>query len=268
MPRRPAGTFETRTIDQLAIDDERSFAHVALYADLKAVLLRDGYAVRVLPRRWRGRWDRALLLNLTFWGGAGGDVLVDDHLPADVLAHAAWHHLAAGALGRSGAALFLGEAIASAFDVYLVGRLLGRAPRSSFLATQGAAMAEATEAAGLSGKGFQALLARLARNPERAFESLRELLFDATSALSRCPDATAALAALAAFDRHPFAPLLHRYELSNWVLYARAYAAGDAASVEAAGEVDRTLRSKGDAALSWLATAWVTPALGRVDSGA
>ena len=69
---------------------------------------------------------------------------------ADVVAHAAWHYLAARALapaaGRSLSvdALFLGEAIASAFDVYLVGRLLGHAPRSTFLETQVPAMAEST----------------------------------------------------------------------------------------------------------------------------
>ena len=66
----------------------------------------------------------------------------------------------------------------------------------------------------------------IAADPERAFDDLRELLFDATSTLFACaPSRTRALA-LALHDGHRFAPLLHRYELSNWVLYARAY--GDA----------------------------------------
>jgi hypothetical protein len=183
----------TRHLDQLVIEDEASFRHVGLYADLKEVLRRDGYEFRVLPESAEGRWDRALLLNLTFWAsGEGGDVLVDDHISADVVAHVAWHHLASRALPSppSAETLFLGEAIASAFDVYLVGRLLGHAPRSTFLATQVPAMAEVAAAAGLSDDGFEALLDRIAGDPERAFEDLRELLYDATNALAACSTAT------------------------------------------------------------------------------
>ena len=257
---KPAATgLRTVTLDELVIDDEASFRHVGIYADLKGILRRDAYVFRVLPASSEGRWDRALLLNLTFWAtGEGGDVLVDDHLSADVVAHAAWHHLAARDLGvpASPEALFLGEAIASAFDVYLVGRLLGHAPRSTFLATQVPAMAEAAGAAGLSAPAFEALLERIAGDPERAFEELRQLLFDATRALFACATAADGLAALTRFDGHPFAPLLHRYELSNWVLYARAYA-GPAKAHERAAAIDRTLRAEPDA-LAWLTKSWVT----------
>jgi len=259
-PQKPAPALVTRRLDDLVIDDEASFRHVGLYADLKAILRRDGYEFRLLPPSSEGRWDRALLLNLTFWAsGDGGDVLVDDHLSADVVAHVAWHHLASRALPSppSAEALFLGEAIASAFDVYLVGRLLGHAPRSTFLATQVPAMADAAAAAGLSDDGFQALLERIAGDPERAFEDLRELLYDATSALFACSTASDGLTALAAFDGHPFAALLHRYELSNWVLYARAYAGRGRGIDESTRAVDRALRAESDA-LAWLAKAWVT----------
>ncbi len=262
-PQPPAVQLRSCGLDDLVIDDEASFRHVGLYADLKEVLRRDGYAFRLLPASSEGRWDRALLLNLTFWAsGAGGDVLVDDHLSADVVAHVAWHHLASRALGSAGSpqsaeALFLGEAVASAFDVYLVGRLLGHAPRSTFLATQVPAMADAAGAAGLSHRAFEALLRRIAADPDRAFEDLRELLYDATSALFACATAADGLAALAAFDRHPFAALLHRYELSNWVLYARAYAGRAHGPDERARQVDRAMRGEADA-LGWLANAWLT----------
>jgi len=142
MASKTALAFSEYCIDELTVDDEPSFRPVGLYADLKEILRRSAYRFRVLPSELAGRWDRALLLNLTFWGAdAGGDVLVDRHIPADVVAHAAWHHLASGALKTepgtppSPEALFLGEAVASAFDVYLVGRLLGPAPDSSFLET-------------------------------------------------------------------------------------------------------------------------------------
>jgi hypothetical protein len=266
MPKALA--LQTKTIDELEIEDERSFRHVGLYADLKEILRRDGYKVRVLPEGLAGRWDRALFLNLTFWGaGEGGDVLDGEQIPADVVAHAAWHHLAARAFGggaQSAEALFLGEAIASAFDVYLVGRLLGHAPESSFLETQVPAMAEAAQAAGLSDEGFEALLDAVAADPERAFEDLRALLVDATRALVVCQTADEALQALAPFDTgaHRFGALLHRYELSNWVLYARAYAGGALGADGRVRELDAALRGKGSGAIDWLAEQWVRPALG------
>jgi hypothetical protein len=256
--------FEIRTIDELTIEDERSFRHVALYEDLKRVLRRDGYSFRVLPAA-RASWDRALFLNLTFWGAAeGGDVLVDSAVPADVIAHVAWHRLASQALGEGGGgaptveALFLGEAIASAFDLYLVGRLLGRAPKSSFLSTQVPAMAAAAGASGLSDSEFESLLEGVADAPEEAFARLRELLTDATGALFACDGAESALVALVDLDSHRFASLLHHYELANWVLYARAY--GSRGPAPTARAVERSLREASDP-LQWLTDAWVAPAL-------
>jgi hypothetical protein len=257
-----------RKVDELVIDDEASFRHVALYADLKEVLRRHGYRFRVLPGAGGKavRWDRALVLNLTYWhADAGGDVLADPHVAADVLAHAAWHHLAAAALTTRGAAqsaeaLFLGEAIASAFDVYLVGRLLGHAPQAQFLETQVPAMATSAEGAGLSEAGFEALLESIAADPDRAFEDLRQLLFDATCALAACRDADEALAALATLDGHRYTALIHHYELSNWVLYARAYARATPEPDLAVRALDASLRGA-EASLDWLTCAWVLPAL-------
>jgi hypothetical protein len=262
MTKHPA--LLRRTIDDLEIEDERSFRHVGLYADLKEVLRRGGYAMRVLPPSLKGRWDRALFLNLTFWGAdAGGDVLEAERIPADVVAHAAWHHLAARAFAGGALpaeALFLGEAIASAFDVYLVGRLLGHAPESSFLETQVPAMAEAAEAAGMVDADFEATLDAIAADPERAFEDLRVLLFDATRALLACDDADQALEALARFDDHRFVALLHRYEISNWVLYAKAYAPRASDDDGRVRAVDDALRNA-KVALDWLETHWVQAAL-------
>lgn len=252
-----------RTIDDLTIEDERSFRHVALYASLKDVLRREAYRFRVLPRP-AARWDRALLLNLTFWSAnEGGDVLVDEVIPADVVAHAAWHFLAARALEEGAgaplgaSAMFLGEAIASAFDVYLIGRLLGHAPGSTFLETQIPAMADAASAAGLSGAAFEALLEGIAADPERAFEDLRQLLFDATTSLATCSSVDDAVVALSHLDEHRFAPILHHYELSNWVLHARAYGGrGDGDGDARVRAVDHALR-RADVALDWLSSAWL-----------
>lgn len=253
-----AHSFDKLTVDELTIEDEQSFRHVALYGDLKEVLRNAKYPFRILPESHRGRADRALLLNLTFWGAdAGGDVLESATLPADVVAHAAWHHLAVKALPGSPPSvdsLFLGESIASAFDVYLVGRLLGHSKSSSFLETQVPAMADAADAAGLAEAAFESMLEAVATDPEQAFSDLRALLFDATSALFACAGVDDAAAALAQFDEHRFASLLHRYELSNWVLYARAY--GSATPDARARAIDEKLRD--ELALDWLTREWLT----------
>lgn len=263
-PATPAPSFQTCTLDGLRIDDEPSFRHVGLYADLKKVLERANYTFRILPEADRGRWDRALLLNLTFWGATGGgDVLASDRIDADVVAHVAWHHLAAKACApkegpMSVEALFLGESIASAFDVYLVGRLLGHAPKSTFLETQVPAIADATDAAGLSEQDFDALLQGLATDPDGAFEDLRALLFDASLALFQCASAEDGLRALARFDSHKFASLLPRYELSNWVLYARAYGSKTIGRDEEVHRIDGELR-RAKVSLDWLESNWVDP---------
>ena len=183
-----------------------------------------------------------------------------------MVAHVAWHHLSVKAFPAlagaplSADSLFFGEAIASAFDVYLVGRLLGHSPNSTFLESQVPAMADAAEAAGLKKREAEKLFAGLASDPERSFEDLRELLTDATTALAACPGPREALGALAAWDAHRFGPILHRYELSNWVLYARAYAGKELAPDPRVRALDAKLRAA-PSALDALVAEWVTPAL-------
>lgn len=247
-------------LDQLQIGDERSFRHVALYADLKETLRRDGYRFRVPERDSPSSFDRALFLNLTYWSAREpSDVLASSHIPADVVAHAAWHHVVRLGLGPSAGTvegLFFGEAIASAFDLYLVGRLLGHAPDSEFIETQVPAMSDAAASAGMSDEAFEALLSGVADDPELAFEQVRELLFDAGTSLARAGSIDEAAALLGRLDAHPYAALLHHYELSNWVLYARAYSDVGAAPSAEVLAVDAALRAA-PVALDWLTQRWV-----------
>jgi hypothetical protein len=257
------------SLDELIITDEASFAHVAVYARLKRVVNEIGHAFQIPARGAALSWDRAAFLNLTFWSaGESSDVLCDASISADVVAHIAWHHLAATELARlapdqaaapCAAALFFGEAIASAFDLYLVGRLLRNAPDSDFIATQVSIMAEAAEQAGLSQARFAALLETVAVDPERAFEDLRSLLFDVACALLPCKNASEAQLVLESFATHRFESLLHHYQLSNWVLYARAYATASLSQERAVHAIDAKLRAA-PVALDWLTHHWMAPA--------
>lgn len=253
------------SLDDLQIDDEASFAHVALYAQLKRVLRGAGHHFRVPAPNTQLSWDRAVFLNLTFWSGAeGADVLCDDHIAADVVAHVAWHHVVAKELAQlvpgapcADAQLFA-ESIASAFDLYLVGRLLRNCPDSDFIATQVSIMGEAAEQAGLSEAGFAELLDAVAEDPERAFEDLRSLLLDVSRALLACGDAMQAQQVLERFAGHRFESLLHHYQLSNWVLYSRAYAATAPDQERAVRELDAALRAA-PVSLDWLSRNWLWP---------
>lgn len=251
------------TLDDLTLDDEASFAGVALYARLKQMLRQSGHRFHVPSDGTSISWDRALFLNLTFWNTQeSADVLCEERLPADVLTHVAWHHLAAREITRRAPgptcpqALLFGEAIASAFDLYLVGRLLRNVPDSDFVVTQVAIMSEATEQAGLSSADFETLMHDVVADPERAFEDLRALLFDASQALLACRDVLHAEETLARYAGHRFEALLHHYQLSTWILSARA-ATGDARDqARLVHELDATLRSA-PVSLDWLADAWL-----------
>jgi len=256
-----AGRMLSRvTLADLTIEDEAAFLKLALYPRLKAVLESSGYEFRVPAEGESLSWDRAALLNLTFWNANdASDVLTDRSIPADVVTHAAWHHLARKALPTepSADALFFGEAIASAFDLYLVGALLRTSPGCSFLETQVPLMAEASERAGQSEDDFEALLGWVAKRPERAFEQLRALLFDASTALVAARSVDDAQAALEALSSSRFSPILHHYELSNWALYARAYAPGALGPSEPVRALDRAMRDADDS-LEWLERSWLT----------
>jgi hypothetical protein len=262
-------------LDELIIDDDGVFETLPLYAGLKRTLREAGHRFLIPIAEGGTSWDRALFLNLTYWSAEdGADVLCDDHIPADVVAHAAWHHvvarevaLRAGPGAPSASALFLSESIASAFDLYLVGRLLPLAPQADFIVTQIPIMQEAAAAAGLAGPDFQALLEDICSDPERAFEDLRTLLFDVTTALARCHGATEAARAIEQREGHRFAPLLHHYQLSNWILYARAYAEDTLARTQAVRQLDEALR-EANGAVKWLALNWLEPASAPPSPGA
>jgi hypothetical protein len=253
--------FRLVKLDELTIDDRSSFTGIAIYGRLERVLRRSAHGFRIPDGPRAVSWDRALFLNLTYWNEEeGADVLTDDHIPADVVAHVGWHEVVSRELARrrsspsvlpGAEAIFLAESIASAFDLYLVGRLLPTAPECDFVTTQVPLMAECAGEAGLPEAGFSALLEEVVRQPEHAFEDLRALLFDAATTLVVCPGAMQAQAVLEGLADRRFAPLLHHYQLSNWILYARAYAPHSLGTDAVAIEMDRALR-QAPVSLEWL----------------
>lgn len=247
----------------LRIDDEPAFGHVGLYGRLKAALASSGH-VFLVPDD--GTWvggDRALFLNQTYWAAdASADVLAEASLTADEVTHIALHGLAkraivGGAAPRSPRAFLFAESIASAFDLYLIGRLLRNRPDSAFIETQVPIIRDAAEDGGLHPDDFADLLGEIVDAPEQAFEDLRRLLFDTASRLLECRGPIGGQAAMEAVVDHRFAPLLHHYQLANWVLFCRAYGTADPGEEARVDELDAAMRAAPDA-LAWLEANWLT----------
>lgn len=246
--------FDRLPLSALHLHDAASYRHISLYERLRQRLIDADQRFLVPPAfSPHARWDRVLFLNLSFWS-ADSEVLEAPEIEADVLCHVGWHHAARAALPDSADALFLGEAVASAFDVYLVGRLLKNKPDADFLQSQLPRMAEAAEAAGMDNDRFSALVESVCDAPEQAFEDLRALLFDAAIGLRAAQDAQAAAEVLSGLESRRFSCLLHHYELSNWVLFARA--SGLPPQDPAVRAADQALRAAPDA-IAWLETHWL-----------
>ena len=258
-------TFRSVSLESLIIEDDDAFMTLPVYAALKRALAGSGTSFLIPEAEGEISWDRALFLNLTFWSpDAGVEVLCNDHIPADVVAHAAWHHVVSQQLGPAPAgegpaaeALFFAEAIASAFDLYLVGRLLREASGTDFISTQVPIMRDVAADAGLSEDEFASLLEGVCADPAQAFEELRALLFQVTTALWACRGVAEAANVLGQHTQHRFGPLLHHFQLSNWILYARAYAGAAPAQARAVNELDGRLRD-GAGGLSWLQQSWLS----------
>lgn len=256
--------FSTVTLEALTIEDERAFTHVPLYAPLAQVVRDAPVRFRVAPPgSAQASWARTLFLNLTFWHSDGSsDVLSERRIPADVVAHVAWHHLAQQALpspAPCAESMLLGECIASAFDLYMLGTLLAVGEECDFLVSQMEAITTALEDAGYDERDARARFERAASDPDAAFESLRGLLFDVSTALLDARTLDEATAVFDRFDAHPDAPLLHHYELSNWLLHCKAYAQPDASAAQRARSLHETLRAA-PSSVDWLDAHWLQPA--------
>jgi hypothetical protein len=233
-------------VKHVRIDDDRAFQSMPLYADLKQHLWRRRAHVRVLQPGQH--WPRSQLLNLVHWGDGGGDVLLAERMPADVLCHMAWHSVCEQTLGRAqtARAMLLGESVASAFDAYMIGFFLRRARMpASLQAHVEELMDDAASVASV--KEVRGMLQCFAQDPAAAFGQLQHLLWRASLALLQARSASAAASSLARLDEHPFAMLLPHYALSTWVLYAKAYGTDNAQQGAHVMRLHRTLQKPGHA---------------------
>ena len=240
----------------LVVDDEQSFETLAEYRALKSALLRSECPFLVTSEADGEQSSR--LLNLAYWDPAEFlEVLPEAALSADQFAHNALHycgHRALGAAACSVEGILFVESIASAADIYWLGRLLTEDPYAGFLESQVPAMSEAAESAGVAADEFAGLLQAAAADPSAAFGALRRTLFDTAIALVNATSVDEADEVLRAEAEQPWSALRHHYALSNWVLFARIN--GDkGAENDAVRSADKRLRESEDP-MTDLASMW------------
>lgn len=247
--------FRQVQLADLSIEDEDSVRHIALYRDVKDAML-DAKVTFLVPDSPISS-DQAVFLNLAYWSEGDAGVLEDDSIFADVVLHTGLHHLTERHVRPSLEAELLGESIASAIDVYLIGRMLGNAPDASFLATQVPRMRDVAEANGVDDETFASWLEEMESGPERAFEDLRSLLFDASTKLAMAKTVNEASAVLDGMSSRRFFALLHHFELPTWIMRSRSRVteapAGDTRM--SARDLDAALRGANDS-IALLASHW------------
>ena len=217
-------SMQSVPVSELTIVDEQSFETLALYRALRT-RMDEADPVFLITDPNGDEGERARLLNLGFWDPSSFmEVLTEPVITADQLAHNALHHCGYGALGdaaRSLEGLLLVESIASAMDIYWLGRLLAEAPYAEFLESQVPAISEAASGAGASSEEFADLLQLAAENPPKAFGDLRSVLFDTALGLTRAVDVHEADRVLREQSTHQWSVLTHHYAITNWILFAR-----------------------------------------------
>ena len=126
-------------VSERTVEDEEAFGRLPFYRALRA-WMDEADPVFLITNEGGDQPESARLLNLAFWEPRSFmEVLTEPVVTADQLAHNALHHRGYEALGdaaRCLEGLLLVESIASAMDVYWLGKLLAEAPYAEFLETQ------------------------------------------------------------------------------------------------------------------------------------
>lgn len=204
---------------QLIDADIYTRAAIPLLEPAKTLLKRKNVQAAVLE----GQVGRARLVNLLAWDPSDHlEYLDNNSIEADQVLHFAMHQLAEHTWGSARAVdLITAEALASAVDIYLLGKLAEAGEEPGFLIDT------------LDSWGFfyeqyadedrlKQLLQNMIDDPFASFQRLTRFLIKATLPLLRLNDGTALSKHLAECEAEDFYPLLHHYNVTNWVLAVRA----------------------------------------------
>lgn len=178
--------------------------------DVKVEILQDG----------RGS---ARLLNLLQWDLQAATETIDGDGPiADQVIHAAMHHFSDACFGSDTAQTMLfGECLASAIDFYLLGKILAARIETDFVIDTIDSLASYYEQYG-DPEQLQTILETASAEPYPTFIQIASYLYQAVAPLLNARDPHTISQHLLKAQDHPYWPLLHHYNIGNWVLTLRA----------------------------------------------
>lgn len=212
--------IQARSIQDVPIHEREIFAGagVELVEICLRYLSRNNLMLWVMPE---GRGS-ARLLNLLQWNAHEALEYVDGDGPfADQVVHYALHMLLDRRYGSDHPqAMLFAEAVASAADFYLLGKLISAGVDCDFVADSldsfGSYYAQYGDEDFL-----ETLLQRCSFHPWRTMGEVARYLFDSVVPLITIEDPAKAGTFLLGLQDDPLYPLLHHYHITNWVLTLR-----------------------------------------------
>lgn len=212
----------TQTLPELTILERDAFirAGIDLLILSEAVVEHDNLRFHCLPKRA----GQARLVNLLAWQlGDGVEVLDGAAIHADQVVHIATHRVMNGQLGHTDPfAMLAGEAVASASDIYLLGCLAAAGEETDFLADTLESFAMYCELYSPDGEqALERLLIDVRHQPFQTMAHLAQYLFASCTDLWCAHALENTIQAVSALADHPYYPLIHHYNATNWVLNTR-----------------------------------------------
>ena len=166
----------------------------------------------------------ARLVNLVHWEVANQVEYLDEEcVAADQLVHIAAHQVVAEILGSHHPhALLQAETFASALDLYLLGKLILAGEETDFLIETIESYASYCDLYGQGPAQLESLLRRIQTSPFVSLVEAATYLFQCTETLLENNDIGQATQRLGQLARDPLYPLVHHYNIANWVLALKA----------------------------------------------
>lgn len=208
---------EMTTLQELEIFEQDAFKRADIkLLDLSLHLLKD-HRMAVIPHST----GLARLVNLLHWDASENlEYLDGEGVLADQIIHFAVHHV----MNRfnqcnTAKGMLFAECMASAADVYLVGKLSQAGEETDFLQDTLESFSTYYEMYAVDETHLELMLSTILEQPFKAMMDLANYLFQFGSALLGAqPD----LEKLIQLQEHFSYPLVHHYNISNWILTIRS----------------------------------------------
>lgn len=160
----------------------------------------------------------ARIINLLSWSvNDRREYLDQPEVFADQVIHFAAHQVVAEVWGaETPASMLFAEAVASACDLYCLGKLSAAGVETEFMADTLASFADYYEQYAAEEEDYESVLERLLEGPHEAMAELAEFLYDTGAQLCRAKDEAEMAEVLIPLADEIWYPMLFHYQVVHW----------------------------------------------------